>query len=424
MQIRIVFFLFVLPYSLLLAQSWQLETVGTLPFYTSNNAVCSGVFNDTAFVFSFGGIDTLKTHQGIHRKCARYNTITGTVIQIDDLPDTLGKIASAASTIGDTIYIMGGYHVFSNGHEVSSNKVHRYVISQNAFIADGAPIPVPIDDHVQGVYKNRYIYLITGWSNTTNKSDVQIYDTHTNTWQAGTAVPNTNIYKSFGSSGVIIGDTIYYYGGARMGFNFPIQNNLRIGVINQNDPTQIQWSDTTFTTGLYRTAAVNFQNNPLWLGGSLQTFNYNGLSYQNNTIVDPSNLIASYNPISKTFTDQTLSNLPFDLRGVGETQEGFYFLGGMIDSARVSNQILKLWFGFPTRFKDNRLKTTPLTFYPNPTQGMVYFNEELNSVRVYNTKGECLFQTSPQNKMLDLQFLKPSVYILSTHTKNARLIIE
>ena len=113
--------------------------IGVLPEPISNNAQCSGYLNGVSYIYSFGGIDSTKTSQGIHLRSYRYNTNTNVSDQLPDLPDTLGKIAAGASRIGDTIYIAGGYHVFPNGSELSSNKLHRFDIASNSFMADGPP---------------------------------------------------------------------------------------------------------------------------------------------------------------------------------------------------------------------------------------------------------------------------------------------
>ena len=75
------------------------------------------------------------------------------------------------------------------------------------------------------VYKDSLIYVVTGWSGSgfsgTNVANVQIYNPANDTWSVGTPVPNTNQYKAFGASGIIVEDTIYYFGGAKIsGFNF------------------------------------------------------------------------------------------------------------------------------------------------------------------------------------------------------------
>ena len=118
--------------------------------------------------------------------------------------------------------------------------MHRYDIISNTYLADGKNIPVATDDHVQAVWRDSLIYLITGWSNTGNIPDVQIYNPSLDAWEVGTAIPNNHFYKSFGASGTISGDTIYYFGGASSG-SFGPQNQLRKGVINPQEPIQIDW---------------------------------------------------------------------------------------------------------------------------------------------------------------------------------------
>ncbi|NOQ92353.1 MAG: hypothetical protein GQ552_06520, partial [Flavobacteriaceae bacterium] len=193
---------------------WKISNVKNLPIKTTNQAVSEGSINNKTYLFSFGGLDSTKLFSGIHQRSFRFDIENEIWTEIQPLPDSLGKIANAASKINDTIYIIGGYHVFANGSEKSSNKVHRFDIKNNVFLKDGATIPIPIDDHVQAVWENKLIYIITGWSNKENVPNVQIYNPQKNSWITGTPVPNNHIYKSFGASGTIIGDTIYYFGGA------------------------------------------------------------------------------------------------------------------------------------------------------------------------------------------------------------------
>ncbi len=129
----------------------------------SNNAVC-GAVNDQGnqVIYSFAGIDSTLQFSGIHLKNWSYNVDQDAFSSLPELPDTLGKIAAAASVIGDTIYIVGGYHVDSTGAEFSSNRIHRFNIRSNQFEPDGSPIPVAIDDHVQGVWRNQLLYVVTG----------------------------------------------------------------------------------------------------------------------------------------------------------------------------------------------------------------------------------------------------------------------
>lgn len=200
----------------------------SMPEAVTNNAVTAAAVNDTPFVYSFCGLDNSKIWSGIHLKAWRMNTISGEWQALPPVPDPEGgKIAAAASTVKNRIYVIGGYHVAQNGSETSSNKVHRFDPAANTWLPDGAPLPKAVDDHVQAVWRDSLIYVITGWSNTGNVPDVQIYNPATDAWLSGTPVPNNVNYKVFGGSGVIIGDVIYYCGGAAAGINFPASSYFR-----------------------------------------------------------------------------------------------------------------------------------------------------------------------------------------------------
>lgn len=323
----------------------KVTEIATLPTSVSNNAVCEGFIDNTSYVFSFAGIDSTKLYSGIHLKSYRYNTKTKKTIRIPNLPDHRGKIACAASRIDSIIYISGGYHVYKDHSEVSSNKMHRYDITNNIFLEDAKNIPIATDDHVQAIWQNKLLYLITGWSNKTNIPNVQIYNPKLDIWLTGTATPNQSNYKSFGASGTIVGNTIYYFGGATSDKGFAIQNQLRIGKINPKNPTEIDWSISTPNKQIngYRMACIVIKNKIHWIGGSNNTYNYNGIAYDKTGGVPTNNrdLYTCNNKIN--FKSSFVKELPMDLRGIAKTNRKVAFLlGGMLANQTVSNKIWKL----------------------------------------------------------------------------------
>ncbi len=344
----LLFFLFILILSCgstkkTATKKWHITLLKQLPEPITNNAVSEGFFDGNLYGFTFGGLDSTKLFSGIHKRSYRLDITSNTWQQIADLPDTLGKIASAASRIKNTIYILGGYHVFADHSEKSSNKVHRYDILKNKFLEDGASIPIPIDDHVQAVWRDSLIYVITGWSDKENVPNVQIYNPEINGWTVGTSAPDNHTYKSFGASGTIVRDTIFYFGGASMGKHYPIQNILRKGIIDANNPTQIKWSYQVLDSSIvgYRMAVTKLNNKPHWLGGSTTTYNYNAIAYNGSGGVIPSNrdLYLSNNKFSTTI----LKNLPMDLRGIAEINDSIkIIIGGIEKDQKVSNKVYKL----------------------------------------------------------------------------------
>jgi len=325
---------------------WQWTPLPAMPEPVSNQGVTGWYDDDGAFALSFGGIDTTKLFSGIHLRSYRYDVPSGTWSALPDLPDTLGKIASAASTVGDTAYIFGGYHVFDGPpFELSSDRVHRLDIQSGTFLPDGAPIPTPIDDQVQAVWRDSLIFLITGWSDVGNVPDVQIYDPIHDSWQIGTSVPGNIVYEAFGASGVIIGDTIYYNGGA-FEPNFFATGRLRIGVIDPTDPTQISWSNNGFNPGDfgYRMAALTVDDVAFWFGGSGNTYNYDGIAYDGSGGVEPLARILSYNPMQDTWNEGLGQDYAvMDLRGAAQVgPSSFIICGGMSSGQEVSDRTFQL----------------------------------------------------------------------------------
>jgi len=260
--------------------------IGTLPEPVANSAVCEGFIDGVPYLYSFAGIDSTKLYSGTHLHSYRINLETGESEQIADLPGDQGLLGTAASRIGNIIYIIGGYTANSNGSEVSSRKVRRYDIENNIFLADAADLLVATDDHVQAVWRDSLLYVVTGWSNSSNIRFTQIYDPTTDSWSNVTFLPNDVRYLSFGASGAIVNDTIYYFGGARSEGQFGIQNGLRKGVINPSNPTEIEWSISEPGNDIngYRMAATTIADEVHWIGGSNNTYNFDGIAYDEITI--------------------------------------------------------------------------------------------------------------------------------------------
>lgn len=320
---------------------WSWTELSPMPMAISNNAITTGNSDGEQYVYSFGGIDTSKIYSGITQSSFRYRISDDTWQEIAPLPTALPLIASAASTVKNRVYIIGGYNVSITGEEVSSNETIIYDPESNSYISGGAPIPIPIDDHVQCVWRDSLIYVITGWSNTGNVTNVQIYNPSLNEWLEGTPVPNHINYKVFGASGTIIGDTIYYYGGANQSSYFPASNKLRKGIIDPSDPTNITWQLLdNGPTKKYRSACIAYEDHLFWLGGSSMSYNYNGIAYDGSGGVEPLYQIMEYDATYNMW--ETGDDAPvgiMDLRGIARIASSLWIIaGGMRDDQEVSNK--------------------------------------------------------------------------------------
>lgn len=407
--------------------SLQITELAPMPAPVANNAVVAATVLGQQYVYSFGGIGPALNYAAITQRAFRYTVATDTWDTLPPLPDTLGKIAAAASFVNGKIYIIGGYHVLPNGDEISSNKVHIFDPQTNTYLPDGAPVPVPIDDQVQAVWRDSLIYVVAGWSNSGHVTNVQIYNPTTNTWAVGSPIPNTIDYKAFGASGVFVGDTLYYMGGARTGLSFPATPELRKGAINPANPTQIGWSYSIYyNTAGYRMGVGTLGNWAVWVGGAATTYNFNASAYDGSGVVQPENRILLYNPAEDTiyiYTD-TLP-LPFmDLRGTGQLSAGrFVVCGGMLDNATVSNRVFL--FEDPTITAVASRPALPMAqVYPNPAKEVLYINSyEAGWATVIDLLGKAYLPpvkiTSGQASAITLPNGLPSgLYLLQLRTQS------
>ncbi len=431
MKTYFVFFTLLITSSLAWSQ-YVTTSLTKLSEPVSNNAVTGYSDGVNKYVYSFGGIDSTKSFSGIHNRCYKFDESQNTWQSLPDLPPSQTRIAAGASTINNTIYIIGGYHVFANGNEQSSSLVHRFDVSADTFLVNGAPLPKATDDHVQAVYKDSLIFVITGWSQTTNIPNVQIYNPELDTWLIGTSVPNTHDYKSFGASGAIIGDTIYYFGGAKIASNFPIQTQLRKGYINPQNSTDITWSLDTISPNLsgYRMAASSFENSIRWVGGSNATYNYNGIGYAGGIPVEPNHRILTFHPLTNSWDTVSLPQINMDLRGVASFGCQMFLVGGMEKNQKVSAKMLKINCG-PNSISDLKNNKEDILLFPNPTRSQLTVTGIGGDfiIAIFDIKGRLILKESTSAKRpVSVENLRSGIYFTVISSKGniirKKLIIQ
>jgi hypothetical protein len=395
---------------------WTWTPLDTMPNRISNNAVCEAKVGSDYFVYSFSGIDTTKLQSGISLNSYKYNVQTGNWSTIPSLPDTMGKIAAGASFVNDKIYIIGGYYVLPNGTEVSSQDIHVFDPVTDAYLSNGAVIPVAIDDHVQAVWRDSLIYVITGWSNTGNVPNVQIYNPYLNSWEVGTDTPNDNYFMAFGASGTILGDTIYYNGGVRGGFNFMEIPFLRKGVIDPNDPTQITWTQEEDNPGAsgYRMACSHYESRIFWVGGGDAGYNYNGLAYSNGAGVEPLERILQFEKNWDMWFEGLGS--PYgvmDLRGIAQVGPTSWIIAGGMEAGQVvTNKSFRIDFDPIVGSISER--TLEVKLYPNPVVDILRLelNNQVQKFVIYNCAGAKVSEGVMVTGSVDVSKLLSGSYLL------------
>ena len=365
-----------------------------MPEPVSNHAVAAADVGGNLFVYTFSGIDTSKIYSGIHARCFKYDVSNDAWTSLPPLPGGKGRIAAAASHFKGKIYVVGGYEVLSTNAERSLREVHVFDPQTDSFLPDARSLFFPIDDHVQAVWRDSLLYVITGWSNTTNLMRVQVYEPVSDLWREATSVPNNDNYKVFGGSGTIIGDTIYYAGGASDNFNFPPTRYFRKGVINPNNPLQITWMGWTTDEALgYRMAASSLYDDPLWIGGSQVTYNFDGIAYNGSGGVPPLGTVKKYDVEIDSF--QSYENVfppHMDYRGLGKLSVGQFILaGGMMEDQIVSDRTFLLSYDEPSGMLEIG-SDFHLSVFPNPFNEMLQIqtNAEIHKIVIYDHFGHML----------------------------------
>ena len=401
-----------------------------MPERVSNNAVVAADVNGKTYIYSFCGIDSTKIWSGIHLKAWRLDVEANEWESLPDIPDPNGgKIAASANVVNGKIYVIGGYHVAQNGNEISSDKVHVFDTETNDWLPDAALIPTAIDDQVQVVWRDSLIYVVTGWSNTDNVADVQIFNPSENTWMAGTSVPNQNDYKVFGGAGVIIEDTIFYAGGARPSFNFPASSVFRKGVVNPQNPIEIEWTKESKPESKgYRMAAAIHDGKGVWLGGSDITYNYNGIAYNGSGGVPALGRITVFDPSTNNFF-QTFGDMPkvMDLRGAAQiNNDEVIIAGGMVANQQVTNKVWRIQMGNLTGIEHDQNEFDYFKIFPNPVSQELTIEKSGNfELEMYDANSSLLFTKSANDKInLSIGNLAPGIYWLDLISERGLRVSE
>ena len=327
---------------------------GELPKAVSNNAVAQVKANNQDYIISFSGLASGKSFEDVHNYTYVYDVKLQTWQVKSPVPiakainGLTGRLASVATAINDTAYVFGGYTVAKDHSEVSVPDVYAYHVLTDQY-QQLAAMPVPVDDSVALAYKNRYIYLISGWHNDGNVNLVQLFDTQTNQWQQASPFPGKPV---FGHAGGIVDNTLVICDGVRVDVHltkrrsYAAENACYRGEINLKNPSNISWHQVKHPTGTsrYRMAArgvINSVTNSkeiVFVGGSDNPYNYNGIGY-NSEPSTPSNEIWRYNIATATW-QITYSNIAtMDHRGLLELNGKLLTVGGMGKNQKVLKSI-------------------------------------------------------------------------------------
>src|SRR5258708_24680355 len=146
-----------------------------LPAPVSNNAVAISHDDYGSRIFSFMGIGPKKTWDAITSSAYEMDPGTGSWTEKRPVPGMAGRLAASAVALHDQVFIFGGYVVDAQGRETTVADLNVFVPVENRYYR-GPTIPVPVDYAVVGLYRDRYIFLIGGWSPPKNDAAGNVQD--------------------------------------------------------------------------------------------------------------------------------------------------------------------------------------------------------------------------------------------------------
>ncbi|MDZ4348999.1 MAG: hypothetical protein U1A22_05650 [Xanthomonadaceae bacterium] len=321
------------------------SALAAMPTALSNNAVAQAEVQGAPRFYSFMGLGAGKTWLDIGRQAFEYDVSANRWSELPPVPVAEGRLASVAATVDNQIYLFGGYTVAPDGHEVSTPEVLRFDPRSRSYTAVAA-MPTPVDDSVALVWRERWIYLVSGWHMDANVALVQVYDTQTDRWEQATAFPGAPV---FGHAGALLGDTLVVCDGVRLDViddkrSFSASNQCWRGDIDPTLPTRIDWRQLPPHPGAPRyrmgAAADPAHNRLVFAGGSENPYNFDGVGY-NGAPAPASRRVQAYSLDREAWLElPPLPEASMDHRGLLHHDGRFFLLGGMRDGQRVSPGIL------------------------------------------------------------------------------------
>ena len=323
----------------------QSEELAALPTAVTNNAVASVKAGRREYVVSFNGLADGKTHEDTLASTYVYDSRSKSWSEADPVPGGAGRLASVAASADRLVYVFGGYTVADDGAETSTPWTHAFDPRKRTF-AERAPMPVAVDDAVAVTFDGRYIYLVSGWHDLGNVNLVQRYDTREDTWVQATPIPGPSV---FGHAGGIVGNTIVYCDGVAVEAhddrprNFVAVPDCYLGIIDNEDGRRIDWRSVDYHPGLprYRMAAAGVPevNGVLFVGGSENPYNYNGIGYDGRPS-EPSGDALLFDIDTQSWRVLEFEGEPtMDHRGLVPFTGQWLTVGGMTADQRVTRRV-------------------------------------------------------------------------------------
>ncbi len=259
-----------------------------LPEPRANNAVARLVIGDLDVWLSAAGLGAGKHWQDIRADAWLYRPGDRRWQVLPGLPDGVGRLGSHAVALAGQLVVIGGYSVDEHAHEVSTPALFALQLDPAPAWIELTRMPVPVDDAVALVHAQRWLYLLSGWSDTGNVNLVQRFDGMARQWTQVEPWPGAPV---FGHAGGLVGDRLVICGGARIHYpehgprQFVSSPECWLATIRATDSRRLDWKPIAAMPGppRYRAGAagarVQGADRVLFAGGSDRPYNYDGIGY-------------------------------------------------------------------------------------------------------------------------------------------------
>jgi N-acetylneuraminic acid mutarotase len=314
-----------------------------LPEAVSNNAVAMLKVHGDVSLYSLMGLGAKKTWDSVTSDAYSIDASSGKAYTIHAVPGTAGRIGAMAIGASDYLFLFGGYVLYKGGG-MAVTDVGIYSPQGDRWLR-GTDMPTGVGDAVIGLYRDRYIYILGGRSNSGPAANVQIYDLEKGRWSEATHMPS----PVFGHAGALVGDSIVYIGGAQAN---PAGDSPRFvattecwrGKIDHHDYRKITWTKLPAHPGTaqFRVAAGGSEKDEMiyFSGGSDNPYDFGGTGYDGKP-AEPSPVTFAFNLHSGKWEtlDESTPNPTMDHRGLLVTKEGLVIIGGMEKGQAVTAKI-------------------------------------------------------------------------------------
>ncbi|NNE65067.1 MAG: galactose oxidase [Pyrinomonadaceae bacterium] len=317
-----------------------------LPVPHANNAVASFEKDGKTWLFSFTGLKDGKTFDDTSRSAYMFVEGHRAWTALPDVPVEEGRLAASAEAIGGKVYLFGGYTVAEDGSEKSTPEVFEFDPKKMSY-KRRADMPTPVDDMVTFVYKDRYIYLVSGWHDDRNVNLVQVFDTKKNRWFKASDYPGTPVFGHAGGivkNRFVIADGVAVVGKKDNKRIFDTVNEGWLGTIDSKDPSRIKYRRLPQLPGRghYRMAGAGDEdlNRVLFVGGTPTAYNYNGIGYDGTPAVAKKHVFAwDFNKDNwVALRDKPVASM--DHRGMFKMNGFWWTIGGLDVNRKVTGKVL------------------------------------------------------------------------------------